>query len=158
MRRAAALSFVLATAAAVAGEPPRPFVAGSHARILTAHAERPLVLAFWSLDCAYCLEELPQLAAWARRNPRAAVVLVSTDSPDDAAAIGATLAAHGFGEIESWVFADDVPERLRHEIDPRWRGELPHTVLRGRDGRLCTVTGRVKAEQLDSWLQSDANR
>ena len=30
---------------------------------------------------------------------------------------------------EQWVFAEDMPERLRHEIDGRWYGEVPEPIF-----------------------------
>lgn len=141
---------------ALAAETPRAFVAGSYPQILASHPQRPLLIAFWSLDCAHCLEELPRLGDWAARHPQAVVVLVSTDTPELAQAITAALRRHGLDARESWVFADDMPERLRHEIDPRWRGELPRTVLRGRDGTVHTVVGRLAQDELNRWIEAQA--
>lgn len=157
---ASALGLCLTLLAAMlpAADTPHAFVAGSYRQILAAHPERPLLIAFWSLGCAHCLEELPRLAAWAKRQSHATVVMVSTDSPDDVAEISATLRKHGLGQKESWVFTDELPERLRYEIDPRWRGELPRTVLRGRDGALRTVTGRLEPDTLDRWLRNTSSR
>jgi hypothetical protein len=70
----------------------------------------------------------------------------------------ATLRRDGLDARESWVFADELPERLRHEIDRRWRGELPRTVLRGRDGTSRTVAGRIEPKQLDDWLRNEISR
>ena len=43
----------------------------------------------------------------------------------------------GLGGVESWRFAD----RLRFEIEPEWQGEMPRTVLIGRDGKLTVMPG-----------------
>lgn len=153
-----ALCLSLFTAALPAGDTPRAFVAGSYQKILASHPQRPLLITFWSLDCAHCLEELPRLGEWAKQQPHAVVVMVSTDTPDAAEAINATLHRHGLATRESWVFAEELPERLRHEIDRRWRGELPRTVLRGRDGTLRTVAGRIELKQLDDWLRNETSR
>jgi hypothetical protein len=40
----------------------------------------------------------------------------------------------GIAAAENWTFNDDFVERLRYEIDPRWRGEIPRTLLITRDG------------------------
>jgi hypothetical protein len=45
-------------------------------------------------------------------------------------------------------------ERLRHEIDKRWYGELPRTYLRGREGRLEAVSGVLGEERLAQWLRA----
>jgi thiol-disulfide isomerase/thioredoxin len=141
-------------AVSVAAQDVRPFSAGSYARILSAHGERPLIVAFWSLTCPHCQEELDQLARLSRAHPRLALVLVSTDSPADNTAIAATLKRHGLDRAESWVFADDSPERLRFEVDRRWRGELPRTHLVAPGSPPRAVTGKLDTRELERWLRS----
>lgn len=147
-----AVWLALAGPSASAAELPRALVPGSYAALLAAHPGEPKIIAFWSLGCDYCLEELPELAALAARFPAVRLILVSTDTPDDGAVIRATLATNRLGGVDSWVFADEPPEHLRHEIDPRWRGELPQTVLQARDGARRVLTGRPGPGLLEQWL------
>jgi thiol-disulfide isomerase/thioredoxin len=63
-----ALCLNLFTAALPAADTPRAFVAGSYQKILASHPQRPLLITFWSLDCAHCLDELPRLGEWAKRH------------------------------------------------------------------------------------------
>jgi thiol-disulfide isomerase/thioredoxin len=130
----------------------RPFVAASMAEIRAAHAGRPFVLALWSIDCAHCPAELAQLGSLQRKHPQLEIVLVSTDTPDDAQALSATLARHGLGSAEAWVYADAFGERLRYAIDPRWGGELPRTYLFGRDRSVRGVSGRLPDGELERWV------
>lgn len=141
-----------------AAEGPRRFVTGSYGEILAEHRHRPLVLAFWSLTCPHCQEELAVLGRLMPAHPNAAFVLVSTDTPQDAAAIAAALRAHGLQGADSWVFADEVPERLRFEIDRRWRGELPRTHLLAPGAPPQARIGRVTHEELELWLREKASR
>jgi thiol-disulfide isomerase/thioredoxin len=159
MRRGVAilLAFVVAVGAAPAAAL-EPFAPGSHAQILAEHRDRPLVLAFWSLTCSHCVEELPLLGELARRHPRAAFVLVSTDTPEDAAAIAETLRAQGIERLPSWVFAGAAPERLRYEVDRRWRGELPRTYLYGRGGSVQAVSGKLDRGMVERWLRAELSR
>ena len=60
----------------------------------------------------------------------------------------------GLGTIESWRFADSFTEKLEYEIDPEWRGELPLTVLLGRDGSVKSVLGTTDFAELRTWTQS----
>jgi thiol-disulfide isomerase/thioredoxin len=143
----AGLTLMAATAAAA----PRPFVRGTWAGLLQAHAGRPLAVHFWSLTCAPCLVELPRWKEIAGRGGMD-VVLVSTDPPEDAAKVERTLKRAGLEGLESWGFADPFVEKLRFEIDRAWRGELPMTALISASGRIETRTGSLDGQDVKAWL------
>lgn len=146
-RLAAVVLALLLAVPAWAGEV-RPFVQGSWDALRAGHAGRPLVVHLWSLTCAPCLAELPQ---WSRVKG-ADLVLVATDPIEQAPRLRATLAKAGLGGVESWAFADPFSERLRFQIDRRWRGELPRTLLIAADGSVESVSGVMAAEHLSQWL------
>lgn len=152
MLRPLALVLCLLGALPAQAEALRPFVAGSAQALRAARADRPFVLALWSLTCSHCQEELALLGRLRVQYPALDVVLVSTDAPEDAAALGATLARHGLARTEAWVFADPFTEILRQEIDPRWSGELPRTYLHNRDRSVRAVSGRLPAAKLERWI------
>jgi thiol-disulfide isomerase/thioredoxin len=143
------LALLAGVAAQAAG--PKPFVAGSMQQIRAAHAGRPFVLTLWSLTCSHCQEELTQLGNLQRRHPELNVVLVSTDTPDDAAVLTATLARHELASAEAWVYADGYSERLRFEIDPRWGGELPRTYFFDRAHAVTARSGALAPAELERW-------
>ncbi|MDE2583822.1 MAG: TlpA family protein disulfide reductase [Betaproteobacteria bacterium] len=133
----------------------RPFVAGSLQQIVAAHAGKPFLLGFWSLDCVHCGDELALLQRLHKDHPNLALVLVATDGEMDWSGLQAHLQAAGLGQTEQWVFADAMPERLRQEIDRHWYGELPRTYLYGRDGRATAVSGVLSAKHLGPWLRQN---
>jgi thiol-disulfide isomerase/thioredoxin len=147
--RATLLLLALLTGAAAQAVELRPFVAGSMQQIRAAHAGRPFVLALWSLTCSHCQEELAQLGTLQRRHPELNVVLISTDTPDDAKALTATLARHGLARAEAWVYADAFVERLRFEIDPRWGGELPRTYFFDHAHAVTVRSGALAPAELE---------
>ncbi len=129
----------------------RAFTGDSLEAIKRDFAGRPFILSLWSISCSHCLRDLPMLKQAAARG--ANLVLVSTDSLDDAEEIRAALRRAGLARGDSWVFADDVPERLRYAIDPDWHGELPRTYLYDRAHGREAVTGLLSRKQLEQWLQ-----
>ncbi len=48
---------------------------------------------------------------------------------------------------------DTFAERLRYEIDPKWQGDIPRTVLIGKDGSARTIEGSAKAADLEKWAK-----
>lgn len=132
----------------------KAFERGSAQAILDARAGRPFVLTFWSVDCVHCRAELAQLSALAQEYPDLDVVLVSTDTPAAVADILDVLRQYPLPRAERWVFADEFTERLRFEVDPRWRGELPRTYLHGPGKAVASISGRIEAQRMARWLQA----
>lgn len=153
-RLLAALILAAAALAAQAGEP-RPFVAGSMQEIADARRGRPFILALWSLSCIHCAEELALFGKQLRSEPRLPLVLVSTDSPQERAQIAAMLKRHGLARAENWVFAEPMVERLRFEVDRKWRGELPRTYFFDRDHRPLAFSGPAGPEFVSRWIEEN---
>jgi thiol-disulfide isomerase/thioredoxin len=146
------LGLLVAAATGIAGEV-RPFVPGSLAKIAAERAGRPFIVAFWSVTCTHCPNELKALGALKKANPKLDVVLVAADSPEEAPQTAALAARYGLAKVEQWVFSDDMPERLRYEIDPRWHGELPRTHFYDAGHRLEAVAGVVPPARLTQWAK-----
>lgn len=134
------LALLLLSGIAEAGEI-KPFQRGSWRDIQAAHRGKTLVAHFWSLSCAPCLAEMPRWAEFRRNNPEKTLVLIATDPAEKAPRLKEALARFGLAEADAWAFADPFAERLRFEVDPEWRGELPMTRLIASDGRAETVIG-----------------
>jgi len=145
--------FLCLGAAATQAADLKPFVRGSVAEIAVARPGQPYILAFWSLSCSHCREELGVLSGLLKQHPALSVVLVSTDTPEDGAAIAATLAEYQLEGAESWVFADSFSERLRAAVDRKWRGELPRTYLYDSAHQSSVHSGKLRPEQLAAWLE-----
>ncbi len=159
-----AVSFVVAMIAGLTALPLqaaelKPFVGGSWQTILKSHTNRPVVVHFWGLTCAPCIAELPRWAALQRERPDMAVVMIASDpSPNDPDGQAAVLKKAGLSSAESWTFADDFTERLRHEIDPKWRGEMPRTMLIKADGSRDAIVGPVDTHALRNWFDAEMGK
>lgn len=147
--------FLLFAPAISAGESVRPFVAGSLTKILAERQGKPFVLAFWSVTCTHCPAELKALGKIRKSHPKLDVVLVAADTQEDAPLAAEMVARFGLGKVDQWIFADDMPERLRFEIDQRWHGELPRTHFYNRDHRVEVVSGVVPPQRLAAWVKAN---
>lgn len=137
---------------ASAMESVRPFAAGSFSQVLAARQGKPFILVLWSLDCQYCLTELKTLSELRHSHPQLDVVLVSTDTVGDGPQLVARTESYGLKKIEQWVFAEDVPERLRLEIDGRWYGEVPRTYFFDQRHQREAKSGLVNKKVFEDWL------
>jgi len=148
------LLIALALAQPVVAAEPLSFRADSLAAIEARYAGRPFILSLWSVNwCGHCIAELTMLGRLAKTGKRLPLVLVATDAPEFGDAIESTLQRLGLGDKESWVFDDDIPERLRHAIDASWRGEVPRTYLYDARHRRETVSGLLDENALKAWLK-----
>jgi thiol-disulfide isomerase/thioredoxin len=134
---------------------PLPFGRGSWQQLKAAHAGQPVVVHFWGVTCAPCLTELP---AWGRlrdQRPDMNLVMVSADPiVEPADSITAVLTRSGLATAESWLFKERFTERLYYEVDRRWSGELPRTILIAGDGTEQTIVGTVDFKTISAWLDT----
>ena len=157
-QRLLALALLSVLVLPAAAQELKPFVAGSIKEITAARQGKPFILGMWSLTCTHCREELVLLSGLLKKHPDLDLVLVSTDTPEEGEAIGATLRQSGLGSAEAWVFADPFVERLRFEIDPKWHGELPRTYLYDPSHKARAFSGKLDGLQLEQWLKKYYSR
>lgn len=161
-RRTRRLALALAAALLLSLQPAvswagglKPFDRGSYKEIVSARSGKPFILVFWSLTCPYCRDDLALLGNLLKKYPGMDLVVVSTDSPGEAASIAEVLQEHSLDGCETWVFADPFSERLRAEVDRTWYGELPRFHLSGRDGKARVVVGRIDPSDLEAWVSAN---
>jgi hypothetical protein len=70
----------------------------------------------------------------------------------------AMLAKTGLAAAENWIFNDPFMERLRFEIDPRWQGEIPRTMLIAQDGKTTIIEGVADMAKVRMWLDDAQKR
>jgi thiol-disulfide isomerase/thioredoxin len=138
--------------AASAAENVRPFTTGTFAKILADREGQPFVLVLWSLECQYCPTEIKMLGELKQTHPHLDVVLIATDTMNDASQLSKRAASYGMESAQQWVFADEMPERLRFEIDRHWYGEVPRTYFYDRKHQRQAKTGLVSKTVFEHWL------
>jgi thiol-disulfide isomerase/thioredoxin len=147
----AALLFLLtATLALAAGGAPTPKLQGELdakglEKRIEAEKGNVVLLNFWATWCVPCREEFPDLVrlqkALSAKGLR--VIGVSTDFSKQLAAVDAFLAKNrpSFPNYHRKSGGDD--QDFINAVDPKWGGELPFSVLYGRDGgKVRTLSGK----------------
>lgn len=80
------------------------------------------------------------------------VVTISADLvPDLPGATRSMLEKSGLGSAENWIFSDGFVERLQFEIDPRWQGDIPRSILISPEGTITTIEGSAEMADLEKW-------
>lgn len=112
-----------------------------------AHGER--IIALWALDCAYCEPNLEALAALQRQHPdKIELVIVTTDSIEQAAAIESRLRSMKMDVYPNRAYAEASPERINFLLDPHWGGETPRVMVIRADGSQLAISGALTQTQL----------
>jgi len=130
----------------------KPFVKGSFSEIKQQYHNRPFVLIFWSESCSYCMKELAMFAKLQSKHPNVPLIVVATDPFLDESLVNEMLTRTQLKLHETWVFAEQFPERIYRDVNKRWRGELPVTHFFDKNNKEVRHLGIVKQEALENWL------
>lgn len=156
MKKMIALFFIIASVAHMAVADTgnlKPYGRGDWSSLLEAGKGKPMAVHFWGVTCAPCAREMPQWGKFVAAHKNANLIFIQVDdvSPD---MIRAMLNKSKLGNAKNYYINSAFDEQLRHEIDPKWRGETPITILIDRNGKAVRKTGPMNFSQLQTWLSS----
>ena len=126
---------------------------GDWKKIIDAGRGKPQIVHFWGFTCGPCLEELPRWGEFLKEFSSVKTVFIEVDQVPQATAAQA-LSQAGLEQRDNRASAAVFDEYLRYEIDPKWQGELPITMLVNAKGEVKRVRGAVNFEQIRAWLQA----
>ncbi len=143
-RAAAAALLLLVPRASFAADAPRlagEVDARGLSEAIAKQKGRVVLVNFWATWCVPCREEFPDLVRLekAYRSRGLSVVGVSTDLAKDLPAVEKMLtsARPDFRNYRKKSGGDD--QDFIESVDAKWGGELPFSVLYGRDGKKARV-------------------
>ena len=149
------MALMLWASAATASAGLKPFVSDSLQQIISSRQGAPFILVLWSIDCPPCLQELARLQQLRTQFHATSLVLVSTDEMQLANEVTQLLSDFELDQMDSWIFAEPMPERLRYAIDPAWYGELPRAYFYRSGGQRIAHSGSLSSAVLQQWLQQN---
>lgn len=123
------------------------------APLIAVPAKGVRIVAIWSLDCAYCEENLSALAAYQRSHADVDLVFVATDPISQADALEARLKAAKLDGVPSRAYAESTPDRLDFLIDPAWGGETPRTLVIKANGTRRAASGALDGRKIARLLE-----
>jgi len=147
----AALVLALAAAGTAAVRPARTIASvvpeAYLSTVVHPHRGRVLVVNFWATWCEPCRAELPSLAkAWKASRGAFDVVLVSADSLRLKDGVVPAVLDGLDSPFPCFIEASDDPQKFIDTVDPRWEGELPHTVVYDRTGKPVASAAGLQTE------------
>lgn len=133
-----------------------PFTKNSFSDIKSHYNNKPFVLIFWSESCRYCMKELAMFGQLYKQYPDVAIITIATNPFLDDQIVKDVLDRSGLELTQTWVFAEQFPERIYYSVNKRWRGELPVTHFFDRENLETRHLGLIKEDELIEWLNSQS--
>lgn len=132
----------------------KPYQGGDWASLIKTSKGSPVAIHFWGVTCAPCAREMPQWGQFVAANKKANVIFIQVDdvSPE---MIQKMLAKANLSEAKNYYVHSTFDEQLRYEIDPKWRGETPITILIDKGGKAIRKTGPMNFAQLSDWFNKN---
>jgi thiol-disulfide isomerase/thioredoxin len=131
----------------------KPFIPGSYKQLEDSNANKPFMLVIWSITCSSCLKDMALLNKMHKANPNINMVMLATDDSSATEQIQQILAKNELSGIENWLFADENPQKLRYEIDPKWYGELPRTYFLNKKHDREGISGVLSQEDYEAFFK-----
>ena len=131
----------------------KPYQSGDWASVIKTDKGYPIAIHFWGVTCAPCVKEMPQWGKFVAANKKANIIFIQVDdvSPE---MIQKMLIKANLNKENNYYVSTVFDEQLRHEIDPKWRGETPITILIDKNGKAIRKTGPINFPQLQAWFGS----
>lgn len=130
----------------------KPYQKGDWKAIVNS-SSKPVAVHFWGVTCAPCAKEMPEWGRFLAKNKTANVIFIQVDEVPSEAASKMLLKAN-LQTANSYTLTSPFDEYMRHEVDPKWRGETPVTILIGKKGEVTKKTGPVDFKQLQEWFKN----
>lgn len=105
----------------------------------------PTIIALWSTECPHCKKNLGVFAEMAKTDTRVELITVATEplSTDVVAALD-RMNVPG----RRYAYGSDAPEAIAYALDPKWRGELPRTLIFDGRGNRSAISGTLDVATL----------
>jgi thiol-disulfide isomerase/thioredoxin len=121
-----------------------PYRTGDWKALLRVHAGAPFIVHFWGVTCGPCIVELPKWSEFTKRHPAVPIVFVEVDPAPEPVARRILAQAH-LDAADNRLLASPFDEYMRYEVDRKWVGELPATLLVDRNGQARRLSGAGSA-------------
>jgi thiol-disulfide isomerase/thioredoxin len=131
-----------------------PYRQGDWKQLIAERRGAPLIVHFWGMTCGPCLVELPKWSAFIHEHRDAKVVFIEVDQAPEQVAWKILTNAKLDG-ADNRATVEQFDEYMRFEIDKRWLGELPITMLIAADGTATRLDGAVDFASVRSWLSRE---
>ena len=133
----------------------KPYQTGDWVSLVKSGKGNPMAIHFWGVTCPACIKEMPQWGKFLKTHPNAKIIFIQVDDVSSDS-VKKMLSKAGLENANNYSVASPFDERMRYEIDPKWHGETPTTILIDKNGKASRKTGLIDFRNLQSMLDIGA--
>jgi len=133
----------------------KPYQSGDWSSLVKSANGAPMAIHFWGVTCPSCVKEMPLWGNFLKGNQNAKVIFIQVDDVTSEN-MQKMLNKAGLDYANNYYVAGPFDERLRYEIDPKWHGETPTTILIDKNGKPSRKSGLIDFRKLQSALNGGA--
>ena len=130
----------------------KPYQSGDWPALVKSANGSPIAIHFWGVTCPSCVKEMPLWGNFLKSHPSSKVIFIQIDDVS-AESMQKMLTKAGLEKANNYYVPAPFDERLRYEIDPKWHGETPTTILIDKNGKASRKTGLIDFQKLQSALK-----
>ena len=152
------LSFWICTSISVAYAeiPLQAYQFGDWSAITKKYTNQAVAIHFWGTTCGPCITELPEWGRYLKSNKNIKAIFVQVDDVSGAM-IRKRLQSAKLDKYDHYYLASNFDEFIYFEVDRTWHGEIPMTILIGKDGKKERILGSVEFKDIKKWSSKQAN-
>jgi thiol-disulfide isomerase/thioredoxin len=136
----------------IAGAPLKNYEVGEFSKILKKYPNQKLVIHYWGTTCAPCLTELPDWGKFLKSEKGLKVIFVQVDNASEKM-MHQRIKLAEIDKFEHYHLTGNFDEFIYYEVDRKWHGEIPMTLLINADGTRQKILGSVDFKDLRKWAK-----
>ena len=128
-----------------------PYLAGDWKKFSQQYSNQPVVIHFWGVSCAPCIKELPQWGKFLTKDQGVKSIFIQVDNASIENMVRRIKSAK-IEKFDNFYLDGNFDEFIYYEVDKDWHGEIPMTIMIGKNGERQRVLGSIDFKDLNRWL------
>jgi thiol-disulfide isomerase/thioredoxin len=131
-----------------------PYHSGDWSKLVAQTKGQAAIIHIWGFSCGPCVQELPAWGDFASKYPGGKLMLLEVDQVPEEMTLK-TLNDAKLMNVENFVTAEYFDDYMRFEVDPKWMGELPITLLFDAQGGVKKLRGSADFQSIKQWANKN---
>ena len=134
----------------------QPYQFGDWSAITKKYPNQAVAIHFWGTTCGPCITELPEWGKYLKSDKNIKAIFVQVDDVSGKM-IRKRLQSAKLEKYDHYYLVSNFDEFIYFEVDKTWHGEIPMTILLGKDGKKERILGSVEFKDIKKWAGKQAS-